>query len=453
MGESQTYIGIALFVLFLIIDAVLYAFSAALGSINDKELDKKVEEGNKRAVRLKKLMDEPSRFGDTLDIVVFVTNVVAGAYILGVIQRRIGRSVADDSPWLKWLPVLIALTMLLILIVFGVLIPKKCGKRSAGKAAYTLSGTVCAVIILLFPFTKAVTLISHLFLRIFGIDPNEKTDNVTEEEIITMVNEGQEQGVLEASEAEMIANIFELGDKNAGDIMTHRSAIVALDGHMTLEEVIQKHIDGNYSRFPVYDGDIDNIVGTLHIRDALIMYRNLPNRKKEISKLKSIIRPAYFVPDTRDIDDLLKDMQAEKIHMGIVVDEYGQTAGVISMEDIIEEIVGNILDEYDVEEDSIEHNSDDSYIVDGLTELEDLNKLIGTEIESEDFDTLNGYLISLLNRIPEENETAEITADGYVFRILEVSGNVIRRVEVVKEKEEDEGENPDENPPDNSQTE
>lgn len=435
MGEGQTYIGIALFVLFLIIDAVLYAFSAALGNINDNELEKKVEEGNKRAVRLKKLMDDPSRFGDTLDIVVFVTNVVAGAYILGVIQRSVSKCFGGDSPWLVWMPVLVGAVMLLILIVFGVLIPKKCGKRSAGKVAYSLSGTVCAVIILLFPFTKAVTLISHLFLRIFGIDPNEKLDNVTEEEIITMVNEGQEQGVLEASEAEMIANIFELGDKNAGDIMTHRSAIVALDGHMTLEEVIQKHIDGNYSRFPVYDGDIDNIIGTLHIRDALIMYRNIPSRKKQIAALRTIIRPAYFVPDTRDIDDLLKDMQAEKIHMGIVVDEYGQTAGVISMEDIIEEIVGNILDEYDVEEDSIEHNSDDSYIVDGLTELDDLNKLIGTEIESEDFDTLNGYLISLLNRIPEENETAEITADGYVFRILEVSGNVIRRVEVLREKE------------------
>lgn len=435
MGEGQTYIGIALFVLFLIIDAVLYAFSAALGNINDNELEKKVEEGNKKAVRLKKLMDDPSRFGDTLDIVVFVTNVVAGAYILGVIQRSVSKSFGGDSPWLVWMPVLVGAVMLLILIVFGVLIPKKCGKRSAGKVAYSLSGTVCAVIILLFPFTKAVTLISHLFLRIFGIDPNEKLDNVTEEEIITMVNEGQEQGVLEASEAEMIANIFELGDKNAGDIMTHRSAIVALDGHMTLEEVIQKHIDGNYSRFPVYDGDIDNIIGTLHIRDALIMYRNIPSRKKQIAALRTIIRPAYFVPDTRDIDDLLKDMQAEKIHMGIVVDEYGQTAGVISMEDIIEEIVGNILDEYDIEEDSIEHNSDDSYIVDGLTELDDLNKLIGTEIESEDFDTLNGYLISLLNRIPEENETAEITADGYVFRILEVSGNVIRRVEVLREKE------------------
>ncbi len=444
MGDGQTYIGIALFVFFLIIDAVLYAFSAAIGNINDKELDKRAEDGSRRALRLKKLIEEPSRFGDTLDIVVFVTNVVAGAYILGVIQKRISRSVGSDSPWI---PVAVAFIMLLIQIVFGVLIPKKCGKRSAGKTAYALSGIVSWVIIMLLPVTAAVTFISHLFLRIFGIDPNEKQDNVTEEEIITMVNEGQEQGVLEASEAEMIANIFELGDKNAGDIMTHRSAIVALDGHMTLEKVIQMHIDGNYSRFPVYDGDIDNIVGTLHIRDALIMYRNLPSRKKEILQLASIIRPAYFVPDTRDIDDLLKDMQAEKVHMGIVVDEYGQTAGIISMEDIIEEIVGNILDEYDEEEEGIEQNADDSYIVDGLTELEDLNKLIGTRIESSDFDTLNGYLISLLNRIPGEDEKLEITSDGCVFRILEVSGNVIRRVEIVREKAEETDENPDENPP------
>lgn len=429
MGESHTYIGIALFVLFLVMDAVLYAFSAALFCINENELDKKAEEGSRKAARLKRLIDEPSRFGDTLDIVVFITNVVAGAYILGVIQRRISESAQNDSPWIA---VAVAFVMLLVLIVFGVLIPKQLGKRFADRTAYALFGIVGFVMALLLPISATVKFISHTFLRMFGIDPNEKVDNVTEEEIITMVNEGQEQGVLEPGEAEMIANIFELGDKNAGDIMTHRSAIVALDGHMTLNDVIQKHIDGNYSRFPVYDGDIDNIVGTLHIRDALIMYRNLPSRKREIMQLKSIIRPAYFVPDTRDIDDILRDMQAEKIHMGIVVDEYGQTAGVISMEDIIEEIVGNILDEYDAEEEFVEHNADDSYIVDGLTELDDLNKLIGTDIKSGDFDTLNGYLISLIKRIPEEGETPEITADGFVFRVLEVSGNVIRRVEITR---------------------
>lgn len=436
MVDGHTYAGLALFVFFLVIDAILYAFSTALTNLNDSEVDKKAQEGSKKAIRLKKLIDDPTRFSDTLDIVVFITNLVAGGYILGTIRKNIEKYVNINA----WVIFALAAGMFVILIVFGVIIPKKCGRRSPNKIAYRLSGPVVAIIVVLFPITCVVTFVSHFVLRLCGIDPCEQPENVTEEEIITMVNEGQEQGVLEASEAEMIANIFELGDKTAGDIMTHRSSIVALDCHMTLEEVIQQQSGGSYSRFPVYDGDIDNIVGTLHIRDALIMYRNMNARKKEIVKLRSLLREPFFVPESQDIDDVLRKMQAEKVHMGIVVDEYGQTAGVISMEDIIEEIVGNIMDEYDVEEQGIKHNADDSYVVDGLIELTDLNKLLGTNIVSPDYETLNGYLISRLDRIPNDDETDEIDTDGLHFKILEVSQNVIRKVEIshiAKEKTEE----------------
>ncbi len=429
MGDGQTYIGIALFVLFLVIDAVLYSFETALKNVNEKEIEEKAEAKDRKSIRLKKLIDDPSRFADTFDIVMFVTNVIAGGYILAVIRARISRSIKSDSIWIS---VAAGAVMLVIFIVFGVMIPKKLGKRSPEKKAYRYCNIVGAIMAVLFPICAVVTGISHFVIRLFGIDPKENTDNVTEEEIITMVNEGQEQGVLEASEAEMIANIFELGDKSAGDIMTHRSSIVAIDCNITLENFIQNHIDGKYSRFPVYDGDIDNIVGTIHIRDALILYRNIPNRKKTIIKLKALLREPYFVPETRDIDDLLRDMQAEKIHMGIVVDEYGQTAGVISMEDIIEEIVGNILDEYDDEEEVIEQNEDDAYIVDGLTELDELNRLLGTDIVSEEYDTLNGFLIYKLDRIPDEDDTEVVISHGLCFRILEVSGNVIRKVEITR---------------------
>lgn len=432
---NQMYAGIALFALFLLVDIILYAFKSAVENINESEIDKRAEEGQIKAVKLKKLLKNISKFADTLDIVVFITNLISGAYILGVIRNVINRRINGESVWIS---VGIGAAMLIVLLVFGVLIPKKCGKRNPEKTAMGLCGFANGVIVVLTPVTFTVTIISHLFLRIFGINPNEDKDNVTEEEIITMVNEGQEQGVLEASEAEMITNIFELGDKNAGDIMTHRSSIVALNCNMTLEEVIQSQKDGNYSRFPVYDGDIDNIIGTLHIRDALILYSNIPNRKKKIGMLNGLLRPAYFVPETRDIDELLKEMQADKIHMGIVVDEYGQTAGVISMEDIIEEIVGNILDEYDDEETEIELFENDTYVVDGFTKLEDLDNLLGIEIRSDEFDTLNGFLISRLNRIPEEGESISVSAYGFCFRILEVSQNAIRRVEIKKEPEAEE---------------
>ncbi len=434
MGEGHTYAWIAVFILFLIIDGILYSFEAAISGVNENDIDERAEEGNKKAKKLKRLIDEPARFSDTFDIVIFITNVIAGVYIAASAGSYISSHTAITS---SWAPVIASTVMLLILIVFGVLIPKKCGKRSADKTAYTLVNIAGAIIVVFTPITIAAAFIARLIIRIFGIKPDENNDNVTEQEIITMVNEGQEQGVLEESEAEMITNIFELGDKHSGDIMTHRSSIVALDCHMTLEDVIQQQLDGNYSRFPVYDENIDNIVGTLHIRDAIILYRNIPNKKKQIHNVKGLLRAPFLVPDTRDIDDLLKEMQAKKVHMGIVIDEYGQTAGIITMEDIIEEIVGSILDEYDEEEEVIEQNEDDSYVVDGLTELEDLNKLLGIDIESDEYETLNGFLISRLDRIPDEDTIEDVVDFGYRFKILEVSGNVIRRVEITREPEKE----------------
>ena len=322
--------------------------------------------------------------------------------------------------------------MILVFIIFGVIIPEKCGRRKPVRTAIRLVKYVRFLMLVLSPVVFVTTMIAKGILRIFGIKNPDAEENVTEEEIITMVNEGQEQGVLEAGEAEMITNIFELGDKHAGDIMTHRSNIEAVESTITLDNFIQNHIEGKYSRFPVYEGDIDNIVGTIHIRDALIFYRNIPNRKKLLKDVKGLLRKPYMVPETMDIDDMLKDMQEKKIHMGIVVDEYGQTAGIVSMEDIIEEIVGNILDEYDDEEEVVEYAGDDTYVVDGLTAIEDINSLLGIKIESDGFETLNGFLISKLGRIASENETEVIEAYGFSFKILEVTGNVIRKVEITK---------------------
>lgn len=422
MGDGRTYIGVGLFALFLIIDAILYSFESALKNINEKEIDEKSQEGDKRAVLLKKIMDSPSRFGDTFDVIMFVTNLVAGGYILTVVRAYIMKCIEADKTLVS---IITAVVMLLILLVFGVMIPKKIGKRNPVKTAKRYCRIIQALITLLYPVCVAVSALSHIIIRIFGINPDEDNDNVTEEEIITMVNEGQARCVM-ISPADL---------SPSSNILAIISASEAIDCEMTLDTFIQNHIDGKYSRFPVYEGDIDDIIGTIHIRDALIFYRNIPNRAKKLKNLKALLREPFFVPETRDIDDLLKDMQTAKIHMGIVVDEYGQTAGIISMEDIIEEIVGNILDEYDEEEEAITHDDNGTYVVDGLTELDDINKLLGTDIESEEYDTLNGYLISKLDRIPDDDEKAVVKSDGLVFKITEVSGNVIRKVEITRDEQ------------------
>lgn len=422
-------IGIVLFAFFLTIDVILYAFNAAIRTLSPNDIAESKEGKAKYREMISKILESPSRFNDTVNIIVYITNIIAGSYILGSLARRVIQSVNGDKTWVY---IVLAAAMILVFIIFGVIIPEKCGRRKPVRTAIRLVKYVRFLMLVLSPVVFVTTMIAKGILRIFGIKNPDAEENVTEEEIITMVNEGQEQGVLEAGEAEMITNIFELGDKHAGDIMTHRSNIEAVESTITLDNFIQNHIEGKYSRFPVYEGDIDNIVGTIHIRDALIFYRNIPNRKKLLKDIKGLLRKPYMVPETMDIDDMLKDMQEKKIHMGIVVDEYGQTAGIVSMEDIIEEIVGNILDEYDDEEEVVEYAGDDTYVVDGLTDIEDINSLLGIKIESDGFETLNGFLISKLGRIASENETEVIEAYGFNFKILEVTGNVIRKVEITK---------------------
>ena len=258
------------------------------------------------------------------------------------------------------------------------------------------------------------------------------SDKMTEEEIISMVNEGHEKGLLEANETELIHNIFEYGDKEAGDIMTHRKNIVAVDGTMKLKDALNYMLDQNYSRFPVYEENIDNIIGFLHFKDAVKANRDPKEQEKMIRELPNILRPARFIPETRNISDLLRTMQKQKLHFVIVVDEYGQTAGLVTMEDIIEEIVGDIKDEYDMEEEDIVELPDHSFIIRGVTPLEDVEEALGVSFGEDEIETLNGFLISILDRIPADDEHIVINHSGYRFAVQSIQNKVIQKVHVSK---------------------
>ena len=269
---------------------------------------------------------------------------------------------------------------------------------------------------------------------------NEDKEKIAEE-IIEKVLEGYEKGVLTRREMKMITNIFEYMDSDAKDIMTHRKNIVALDGEESLEKALTFMLEENKSRFPVYEEDIDNIVGILHIRDAMQSYLDGPAREKPVHDLKDAIRPAGFIPETKAIDKLFQQMQQDKSHMVIVLDEYGQTSGIVTMEDIVEEIVGNIMDEYDEEEKHIrETGNTDEYIIEGVTKLKELEERFGISFEEQEFETLNGFLISKMDKIPEENEKFSIVVDGYEFKILSVENRMIKAVlvkKLAKEEKED----------------
>ena len=264
------------------------------------------------------------------------------------------------------------------------------------------------------------------FSRLF----RSKKGSQVEEEIVSMLDEGQDQGVIKESEAEMINNIFDLDETAASEIMTHRKNICAVDSSWTLKETMDIITKEQYSRFPVYEENIDNIIGILHIKDAIVYYMIPENQDKKIRDIDGIMQKAHFIPETSKIDSVFKNMQAGKIHMEIVVDEYGQTSGIIAMEDIIEEIVGNIFDEHDEVEYNIVKVRDNVYNVKGLTPLSEIEEELGIVYDDEENDTLNGYLVSRLDRIPDNDEGTEVVDDNIKYRILSVKDKTIDMVKV-----------------------
>lgn len=267
-------------------------------------------------------------------------------------------------------------------------------------------------------------------------------DQVLEEElegeITSILEEGQDQGIIKENEAEMITNIFQLDDIDADEIMTHRTNIVGVDCNWTLEETIDFITEESFSRYPVYENNIDNITGILHIKDFLYYYKDPLNRGKKLYEAEGLLAKPVYVPETSKIDNIFKNMQANKVHMVIVVDEYGQTAGLVAMEDILEEIVGNIFDEHDEIEYNIIKTGTSVYNIKGLTPLEEITRECGVEFPEDDYDTLNGYLISKLDRIPEDDIGTEVVEDGVKFKILSIDDKTISvvRMEIVSENKE-----------------
>lgn len=284
-----------------------------------------------------------------------------------------------------------------------------------------------------------VILLLCIGVLLYGMKNNKKTldgilgnDDVTEEEIISMVREGHEQGTILASEAELIHNVFEFDDKEVKDIMTHRKNIVSLDGSMSFIDAIEFIIDTGKSRFPVYENDVDSIIGVLHIKDAFTFFEKNEVYRSSIKDIDGLIRPVDFIPETVNINDLFKKMQSKKSHLAMVVDEYGQISGLIAMEDILEELVGNIEDEHDEEENYIRKNDDETFIMDGMTEFSDVKEALSLPVDDDDYETLNGFIISLSDKIPEEGDKTVISAYGYRFSVMSVEDKVIKQVMIKK---------------------
>lgn len=444
MADDDPGASIFLFFLFLIIDIFFYGFGAAITSLNGKDIERKAQEKDKKALRLAQIMDAPGDYVNTLQLTVTFVNLVMGFLYLNLWKQEIRRLLDQVlGGWLQaWemseqlltvtATVLTFLILIYILLTFGVLLPKRIAARAPEKWAYACVNAVDFVTMLLKPLTGLVTATTEGILYLLGFRQQEDEADVTEEEIISMVQEGHEQGVIQASEAEMISNIFEYGDKEAQDIMTHRNNIVSIDAAVSLQDAIAFMLAGKNSRYPVYEENIDHIIGILHLKDALRFRSVNPRREGSLGELRELLREPYFVPQTKNIDELFQEMQSKKLQMVIVVDEYGQTDGLVAMEDILEEIVGNILDEYDEEQEYIEDKGNDQYVMEGKTPLKELEELLDISFEDEEYETLNGFLTGRLDHIPEPGEEFAVDYQGYHFKILSVQNKVIQSILVTK---------------------
>lgn len=363
--------------------------------------------------------EEKERELNTLSLLLTLLNMGIGVLAVHVTGMEI------------WEKILVGVLLIFAVMLFGVVLPVKLTKKDSEKARKRWEGALAVLSNIMLPFTFLLEAGTRGILFLLRIKPEDLEDNVTEEEIISIVNEGSRQGVLEDNEVEMISNIIELDEKEVRDVMTHRRKVVSISTEMTVEEALKFMLDESYSRYPLYEEEKDNIVGVLHLKDLTKYY--VTGRDKRIS-LKEIAREPYFVPDTQAVDTLFDAMQKKKIHMAIAVDEYGQMAGIVAMEDILEEIVGNIFDEYDIDERMILKQGANRYIMKGLTPMEEVEETLGIKLLQDDFDTLNGWLISLLGHLPAEKEKAVIMAEGYRFQIIDARNNMIRNVKVVKEE-------------------
>lgn len=440
MDDGNPIWGMVIILLLIIFNAIIVGAKNAINNVNESSVKKKADSGQKNAKRLLKIVDKPSRYMNVMDLLQSFIGVVTGmafiSYFLPGIEAMIVNSGvhANISILRPIYYVLFTILLVYITVLFGLIIPRRFATKHAEIVAYRMVGIICFLGIVFYPIAWLLELLLNVFLRIFGIKPFDLTDNVTEEEIISMVNEGQEQGVLNAGEVEMISNIMELGDKEAQDIMTPKRRIVAVNAEMSVEDALRFMLSENYSRYPLYEDNRDNIIGILHMKDVINAYISEDLKNKPLSE---IAREPYFVPDTMNINILFHDMQSKNIHMAIVIDEYGQTAGLVALEDFLEEIVGNIQDEYDEEESMIIAVEENSVIVKGSIGLEDLEDELDINLHNEDFDTLNGLLISLMDRIPGDGEQATLSYQGYRFDVLETRNKMTQQVKISKLPEQE----------------
>ena len=420
----------------ILLNAYFAATEIAFISLNDAKIEKQAKEGNKKAKQIQKMLKNPSQFLATIQIGITLAGFLSSAFASDTFADMLAPTLNQWMPffsisiWRTISIILITLILSFFTLVFGELVPKRLAMKYYEKISYATVGVIRGISIFTAPFVKLLTWSTNIVSKIFGVGEQEE-EIVTEEEIKMLVDQGEENGSIEETEKELIKTVFALNDITASEIMTHRTEMYAIEINQNLYEILDEIDNYKYSRIPIYEETIDNIKGILFLKDIL----KLVTLKQEI-KIKNIIREAYFVPETKPIDEIFKELQNNKKQMAIVVDEYGGTAGVLTMEDILEELVGNIFDEYDDIEIEYKKIDNNTYLVEGSVSLYELKRILNIELPEGDYETLSGYLLDKLGRLPKENEHPVIEDEKLTYRIEEYEDKRIQWVKICKNEQE-----------------
>ncbi|MBP3952732.1 hemolysin family protein [Bacillus suaedae] len=430
-------IEVFILVFLIILNAFFAASEIALISLNDNKVRLMAESGDKKAILLQNLLSEPSRFLATIQVGITLAGFLASAFAAGSFAGQLATFLYDlgiplSLHWLENISVvLITLVLSYFTLVIGELVPKRIAMQKPEPIAMFVVRPLTVLSKVTAPFVKLLTLSTNGIVRLFGIDPNANDEQVTEEEIRMMVDVGEERGAIQDNEKRMINNIFDFDNTTVSSIMIHRTNITAIPVTSTLKEVVRFINIEKYTRFPVYDEHIDNIIGVLHVKDVL---QYMENGIEEDFSLEKLIRDPYFVNESKVAGDLFNDLQKDKIHLAVVIDEFGGTAGIVTLEDLLEELVGNIFDEHDEEIFEYSQLDENTLLINGTLSLHEVGKLLRVQFPTEDFDTLSGFIVGQLGYIPVEPEDNKrsIEFKDYLLTVEEADEKKITKVKITK---------------------
>ncbi len=426
---------IVVLVILILLNSFFAASEIAFISLNDTKIEKQAKKGDKKAIQIEKMLKTPSKFLATIQIGITLAGFLSSAFASDAFAEKLAPILYNIVPFISlgiWKSIsIIIITIILsfFMLVLGELVPKRLAMKHYEKIAFGTIGIIRIISIITLPFVKLLTFVTNSISKLFGVGENDE-ETVTEEEIKMMVDEGEEKGTIREDEKELINNVFEFNDITVSEVMRHRKDIFALDINISNEELLQElsKEEYRYSRIPIYDETIDEIKGILYVKDVL------KNINKKTFKVKNVIKSAYFVSQNRLINEVFKELQKNKVQIAIIVDEYGGTAGLVTMEDILEELVGDIYDEYDKEEKEFEKIDSNTYLLAGNMTIYDVNKLLEAEIPEGEYDTLSGFLQEELGRIPEEKEKPIIETEKITYRIEKYKDKRILKVKACKNK-------------------